>query len=345
MDEALAAMRALDTDASWTIRTWTRIVEASSVEGMQANTTKDMVTLFLISAGLLPTDPPQCPTCSAHFVAVPCPSHERYPLGVGLTCQCKRERPLNLLKNTIWEHRQIDRVVPFYFLYAAGVPAQTLVREYNLSEPTKREWLHDLQMLFAEDVLTAGCGAPVLVGSPGERVFVDETLLRRRKPVSAPYRRVAAAAQRRQVWLWGAVAEHGLQDGQVMFMILPDEDGARSASSLVAALHACVAPGSRIVHDDWGGYRKIDWSRLPFEHDVTCVVNHSKEIVNIFGEDTNTIENVWGVLKNWLRARHNGRIPCLSIVEGDLWEFLWRRRTPLDARAAHLRSLLRELAF
>ncbi len=75
------------------------------------------------------------------------------------------------------------------------------------------------------------------------------------------------------------------------------------------ALLATVAPGSRILHDDWGAYRALPWSSLPYEHSPRSVVNHSKEIRNIFGESTNHVEALWSSLKRWWRAHHGGRMP------------------------------------
>jgi hypothetical protein len=88
-----------------------------------------------------------------------------------------------------------------------------------------------------------------------------------------------------------------------------------------------VAPGSRVVHDDWGAYRAIEWETLPFTHDVRSVVNHSKEIKNMFGEHTCHIEGVWSSLKVWLRARYGGYLPkSVSSIEGSIIEWLWRQR-------------------
>ena len=48
-----------------------------------------------------------------------------------------------------------------------------------------------------------------------------------------------------------------------------------------------------ILHDDWGAYCAMDWDSLPFTHSPASVVNHSKEIVNLWGMNTNRIDSVW----------------------------------------------------
>ena len=76
---------------------------------------------------------------------------------------------------------------------------------------------------------------------------------------------------------------------------------------------------------------QLDWSTLPFRHEPCCVVNHSKEIVNVFGLDTNRIESVWGALKRWLRKRGGGRLPLGRVsVELCVWEFLWRKKAAMQ---------------
>ena len=143
--------------------------------------------------------------------------------------------------------------------------------------------------------------------------------------------------------MWGAVAEHGLHDGHVVFVLLDDLDLGRSANALTQAVLKCIAPGSCVIHDDWGAYRAVQWESLPFDHDSRCVVHHSKEIVNIFGEHTNTIESVWGVLKKWLRSRHGGKVPSdPETLEGELWEFVWRKKAPDGMCVAELVDLLHE---
>lgn len=340
--DAMAAMRSFDADATWTVRRWMQIVETSSIQDLRADEPRDMVSVYLLATGLLADTPSTCSRCGLHFVVKPA-NDEDYPLGVAFHCGCPRRRPVNILHNTFWQGRTIEKQVPFYFLYAAGYSASMLAREFQITLPTAQRWRHDLQLLLAQDVIAHGCAASVRVGSPGQRVFVDETLLNKRKPAAAPYARVSAPHLDKQIWLWGAVAEHGFGEGQVMYLLLTDLNNPRSAPSLERALLACVQPGSRIVHDDWGAYRALPWNTLPFHHDERSIVNHKKEIVNTFGEHTNAIESVWGVLKRWLRSRNNGRIPKPPTLEGELWEFLWRRRVPEGTCVTSLHQLLQEM--
>lgn len=105
---------------------------------------------------------------------------------------------------------------------------------------------------------------------------IDETLLNRKKKAAAPFCRQRRPVKQR--WLWGAATADGLRGGQVAFVLLLECGKPRGAAALRAALLATIAPGSLVIHDDWGAYRAIDWSTLPFEHSPRSVVNHSKEI-------------------------------------------------------------------
>ncbi len=130
----------------------------------------------------------------------------------------------------------------------------------------------------------------------------------------------------------------------MVFFLLPSNVAKpRGAAALRAALLRFVRPGSRIVHDDWGAYRAMDWTTLPFAHDARSVVNHSKEIKNRFGQHTNHIEAVWSSFKRWLRRRLGGRLNS-SLLPGYISEFLWLARVPPGpaARMQALLALLRE---
>jgi len=205
-------------------------------------------------------------------------------MGVAWVCRC--ETHLNVLYETVWYHRQIEQLVPATFLYAADYRPALIASEFQLHPTHLQEWLDTLRDLMAADVVNGDLPVQGQVGGPNIKVKVDEAFLNRPKRASAPFRRRAPERQVAPRWVWGAVSDDGLSSGDVAMLLLPDANHPRGAVRLEAALRRCVAPGSIVVHDDWGAYRAMDWSSLPFAHDARSVVSHSKEITNVFGENT-----------------------------------------------------------
>jgi hypothetical protein len=203
------------------------------------------------------------------------------------------------------------------------------MRELEISGQTYSSWSRRIREFMAYQIISGLVGGDgPQVGGPGVRVEIDETLIQRGKPRSHPFQVARRSRKRHQLWLWGAVAgDRGYEHGEVAFVALDSLDHPRGRDALQAALLATVRPGSIVIHDDWGAYRALQWSALPFQHGPRNTVNHSKEIKNVFGEHTNHIEAVWSALKRWLRRRGGGRIVTDQMDLSALtWEFVWRRR-------------------
>ena len=342
LHDARAKLRALaNSDEAWSVRSWCQKVEFARIEGYENYNARDRVALALDAWDLLPRPSHRCPRCGQprRLASVRESRRNWHPLGVEWRCACEAGR--NVLDGTIWSRRSIEELVPATFLFAADYRAPLIASEFDLHESSLKEWLDLVRELMAEDVLLGELPVQGPVGGPNMRVKVDEAFINRPKRCAAPFRRGAHRSTSAR-WLWGAVSDDGLVSGEVQLLLLPDANSPRGVECLKAALLKCVAPGSIIVHDDWGAYRAMDWTSLPFEHDPRSIVNHSKEIANIFGEDTNAIESVWSTLKRWLRSRHGGRLPqSRATLELDVWEFVWRRRAGLGRAVAELMRVLR----
>jgi len=241
--------------------------------------------------------------------------------------------------------------LPWVFFYGCGYSSDVLATELQVHVNTLRSWRFWLQNPFAWDLTI---GVPLtrkIVDGLGIRVQIDASHLLRAKPQSAPFGRACAAqiraGEQQARWVWGAQegAERDAGGQCVIILLDADLDQPCGAAALRQALLENVAAGSRIIHDDWGAYRALDWESLPFLHDARSVVNHSKDIKNIYGENTNHIEGVWGSLKRWLRFRCHGQLPRWArILEGYIVEFLWRQCHAFDKTAviAALCALMRE---
>ena len=90
----------------------------------------------------------------------------------------------------------------------------------------------------------------------------------------------------------------------------------RNREELLPIIQLHCQPGSTIYHDDFATYRKLH--TLGFNHGA---VNHSKEFVSKDGVCTNTIEGIWGLLKQKIAAMHG---VCQQRLDGVLDEFSYR---------------------
>jgi transposase-like protein len=73
----------------------------------------------------------------------------------------------------------------------------------------------------------------------------------------------------------------------------------RSKKTLLPIICKHIAKRATIHHDDWASYRKL--SDLGYKH---LVVNHSKAFKASSGACTNTIEGIWGVIKQRITRMH-----------------------------------------
>ena len=332
--QALAAWT--ERESSFSVMTWCRNVLGPRVLSHPSLSAKDRALLVALAMRLvsMPTGP--CPRCDTQRALAPAPRSAHMPLGLRVCCStgCSLHRgQTRVTYGTILEGIAYDKFIPWLLLYAAEYPTRVIDAELCLPEKQQRQWRQWLQRLFDWDLSSGPWEMRLIIGGLGIVVEIDESHISRSKPQSAPFRRARLAerrdAARVERWVWGAVERAGrAAGGQATVVLLDvDLDHPRGAPALREVLLRCVAPGSRIVHDDWGAYRALDWATLPFTHDVRSVVNHSKEIKNVFGEHTNHIEGVWSSLKRWLRFRCGGLLPSsVSSLEGFLLEWLWRQR-------------------
>lgn len=286
-----------------TIRRWLYFVDHARIDDQPTWQPQDRAAAVLAAQSLLPViEGAPCKGCNE------VPRLRRFDGKLlGMVCECGCGRNQSILKGSMFENHPPEKYVPAMLLFVQGSQNRsmaTLASDVDIQRRTLREWSTEWQGIMGDQLATYPWIAGTKVGGPGLIVQVDESFFNRPKRGSRAFC-ASAGARRRQRWIWGAVGEDGANIGDVFLLVLPeDDDPARSAAVLMECLIVAVARGSIIVHDDWGGYRKIDWAKLKreydFEHRPECVVNHSKEIVNLWGFHTQRIEAVWGVLKRWL---------------------------------------------
>ena len=308
-------------DGPWTTTEWNRRVTFARIASLPDCNVQDRTIAWALAIGWLRVPPPPCEICQQ-----PPQSQRdtRYPLNVVFQRRCSHgARMISLLSLAPARITDIERFPGFDLRYALEDNHDSVCRELQLSQDTYREWQRKLQSAMSTAVQEA-CDAMPQVGRDGVIVEIDETLLNKLKPASAAFHRLRR--RRAQFWAWAAVERHGITEGRCIIILLAaDIDHPRGLDALKDCLQKYVAQGSRIVHDDWGAYRSMPWQDMGFQHDARSVVNHSKEAVNVWGENTNHIESVWSASKRWARKRCGGKLPVgESAVRAFLWEYLWR---------------------
>jgi hypothetical protein len=140
------------------------------------------------------------------------------------------------------------------------------------------------------------------IGGPGLVVEIDETLLVKNK-----YYR--GRILQNQVWAIGAVVR-----GQAnTFFVEIVED--RSRNTIVGLIRRKIAPQSVIVTDSWRGYLNIEniCSDLGYSH---FKVNHSENFIDPqTGQNTQTIEGMWSVIKRQLRKEGSNHGDLVNILK------------------------------
>ena len=144
-----------------------------------------------------------------------------------------------------------------------------------------------------------------LIGGEGKTVEIDETLISKRK-----YHRGRMLTQ---VWVFGGICR---ETGEIFMRVVDD----RTAPTLIDAIQQCIAPGTKIISDQWKAYNELDNSYSnTYTHET---VNHSKNFVDpITKANTQRIERLWRDLKDSCRKKCG--IPRKD-VELHLAEFVFK---------------------
>lgn len=268
-----------------------------------------------------------CPRCET--VGEP----YRYSARPGVLCcrACRRET--RLTAGTVMERTHTPLSVWFWAAYLVasqtpGISAVQFQRQLGLSRyETAFQILHKLR---------AGMVRPdqdQIGGKPDEHVEADETWIggRTRGEGRGVHHKslVAAAVEVRQRKPGTKLnpRRSGRYAGRVRLAVVPD----RSARALGGFVKTVVAPGARIITDDWSGYAGL--TKHGFNH-VAIAERGDPQVAEEFMP---IVHLVFSNLKTWLRGIHHGVSP--QHLQTYLNEFTFRfnrRFYPFNA----FRSLL-----
>lgn len=249
-----------------------------------------------------------------------------------LRCRkCRRET--HLTAGTVMERTHTPLSVWFWAAYLVtsqtpGMSAVQFQRQLGLSRyETAFQILHKLRVgMVRPDQDRIG-------GKSGDHVEADETLVggstRGKGRGIHNMTLVAGAIEVRQRKRGGSLDKRrtGRYAGRVRLAVVPD----RSAKSLVGFIESAVAPGTRIVTDDWSGYAGL--AKRGYDH-LAVAERGDPQVAE---EYLPIIHLVFSNLKTWLHGTHHGVSP--KHLQAYLNEFTFRfnrRFYPFNA----FRSLL-----
>ncbi|KII64254.1 hypothetical protein RF11_02612 [Thelohanellus kitauei] len=100
----------------------------------------------------------------------------------------------------------------------------------------------------------------------------------------------------------GAI-ERREDDDRIYFIEFVEE---RTESILIPIIQRRIAPGTKIISDGWKSYQSL--SQLGYDHEV---IIHDQNFIHPDDPTINTqkTENLWGVLKRFLRKMGCNRSP------------------------------------
>ncbi|KFD63859.1 hypothetical protein M514_24007 [Trichuris suis] len=140
-------------------------------------------------------------------------------------------------------------------------------------------------------------------------VEVDETLFSKRKSHTG-------RKYPRQWVFWGICREMGES------FLVPVAD--RSSRTLIPLIRQYIKPGTTVISDCWGGYRRLsreDYTHLRMNHSINFLHPDDPEV------HTQSVESLWAQVKRRNKARCGTR---RSELDSYFCEFMWRRRVRLN---------------
>jgi hypothetical protein len=227
---------------------------------------------------------------------------------------CRKE--WSCLKGTFFAKSKlpIHRMLFLSYHWLAGATHDYLCAIGGFGEHTVTEFFVYLRELVADSLEEED----IVIGGEGIVVELDESKFGKRK-----YNR---GHHVEGVWVFGGVER---TPERKVFLTMVEK---RDAHTLRSIILKHVHPGSILVTDFWRGYLGIE--DLGYTH---LSVNHSKTFVDEeTGACTNYIEGTWSGVKRKIPVRNR-----TAGLEGNLWEFIWRRRHGSDLWNGFLDALIK----
>lgn len=127
-------------------------------------------------------------------------------------------------------------------------------------------------------------------------------------------------------WVFGITER---KSNKVYFKIVEN----RTKATLIPLITRFISKTATLHHDDWPAYRQL--SQIGYRD---LIVNHTKGFKSPSGACTNTIEGIWGVVKQRISRMHG--MPCFKL-DAYLNEYTFR----YYHKGNMLNAVLKELAY
>ncbi|KFD48891.1 hypothetical protein M513_10254 [Trichuris suis] len=163
------------------------------------------------------------------------------------------------------------KIIMFIYLWSNDFETSKFCSKgLELDKKCAVAWRKRLRDVAAESVLSHPC----VIGGPGHIVEVDETLF------SKSWTRTSATS-------CGAA---GRETGESFLVPVAD----RSSRTLIPLIRQYIRPGTTVISDYWGGYRRLsreDYTHLRVNHSINFVHPDDPEV------HTQSVESLWAQVK------------------------------------------------
>ena len=195
----------------------------------------------------------------------------------------------SLLSGSFFENMKISFHDFFYILncWRMSVAGNITAADLGLHESTISRWYTKLNQVM---LLKIQQNEEMLISGQDCTVEIDECLFVKRK-----YHRGRILAN--QKWIVAGVVRGNIKSHFIEFV------RNRKRSTMLEVISRRVAPGSTIITDEWRGYLELS-TILVSKNFTHKTVNHSMFYVDpVSGENTNSVEGFWSILKRILRKK------------------------------------------
>ena len=234
---------------------------------------------FAINAGMLYSSI-NCDKCNQYMGLSKDPStHTGY---IWYCSKCHKKT--SVLLHSIFSYAKLsfNKVLHLLYCWAHDYSSKQTQFEVGVNKNTVSFYFKQFRNACFEHVINQDFP---LIGGEGKTVEIDETLVSKRK-----YHRGRMLSQ---IWVFGGICR---ETGEIFMRVVDD----RTAPTLLDAIYHCIAPGTKIISDQWKAYNELDKSQI-YMHET---VNHSKNFVDpITKANTQRIERLWRDLKDSCRKK------------------------------------------
>ncbi|KFD66208.1 hypothetical protein M514_21495 [Trichuris suis] len=155
------------------------------------------------------------------------------------------------------------KIIMFIYLWSNDFETSKFCSKgLELDKKCAVAWRKRLRDVAAESVLSHPC----VIGGPGHIVEVDETLFSKKKS--------HRGREYPRQWVFGGVCR---ETGESFLVPVAD----RSSRTLIPLIRQYIRPGTTVISDYWGGYRRLsreDYTHLRVNHSINFVHPDDPEV-------------------------------------------------------------------